>query len=97
MYIYYCYELITTLIFECKTPFSHIICSFHAPHIRYPSIRFISALGDPKASSGTGAEAWGLWVDDPGPRGVWLREYERRLADNDNKAPAGWTFDPKDW
>ena len=89
--------MITTLIFECKTPFSHIICSFHAPHIRYPSIRFISALGDPKASSGTGAEAWGLWVDDPGPRGVWLREYERRLADNDNKAPAGWTFDPKDW
>lgn len=37
---------------------------------RYPSIRFISALGDPTASSGQGAETWGLWRDDPGPRGV---------------------------
>lgn len=30
---------------------------------RYPSIRFISALGDPKSSSGTGSELWGLWRD----------------------------------
>ncbi len=30
---------------------------------RYPSIRFISALGDPKSSSGTGSELWGLWKD----------------------------------
>eukprot|EP00804_Cyclotella_cryptica_P010251 CCRYP_016727-RA/>CCRYP_016727-RA protein AED:0.25 eAED:0.25 QI:0/0/0/1/0/0/2/0/253 len=64
---------------------------------RYPSIRFIAALGDPTASSGNGAEKWGLWRDDPGPRGVYLKDYERRLAKNDNVAPAGWTFDPKDW
>jgi len=64
---------------------------------RYPSIRFIAALGDPTSSSGTGAETWGLWRDDPGPRGVYLRDYDRRLASNDNVAPAGWKFDPKDW
>ena len=64
---------------------------------RYPSIRFISALGDPKSSSGTGSELWGLWRDDPGPRGVYLKDYERRLKSNNNVAPAGWTFDPTDW
>ncbi|KAL7538142.1 hypothetical protein ACHAXR_008314 [Thalassiosira sp. AJA248-18] len=64
---------------------------------RYPSIRFIAALGDPKSSSGSGAETWGLWRDDPGPRGVYLKDYDRRLAANDNVAPAGWKFDPKDW
>ena len=65
---------------------------------RYPSIRFISALGDPKASSGTtGSETWGLWRDDPGPRGVYLKEYDRRLKANNNVAPAGWTFDASDW
>ncbi|KAL7435669.1 hypothetical protein ACHAXM_004764 [Skeletonema potamos] len=64
---------------------------------RYPSIRFIAALGDPNSSSGTGSETWGLWRDDPGPRGVYLRDYERRLKSNDNIAPAGWSFDPTDW
>lgn len=64
---------------------------------RYPMTRFIAALGDPNSSSGTGAETWGLWVDDPGPRGVFLRDYDKRLAANNNVAPAGWTFDPKDW
>lgn len=38
-----------------------------------------------------------MWRDDPGPRGVYLKDYERRLAANNNVAPAGWTFDPKDW
>eukprot|EP00585_Thalassiosira_rotula_P002000 CAMPEP_0196143000 /NCGR_PEP_ID=MMETSP0910-20130528/12559_1 /TAXON_ID=49265 /ORGANISM="Thalassiosira rotula, Strain GSO102" /LENGTH=264 /DNA_ID=CAMNT_0041404385 /DNA_START=35 /DNA_END=829 /DNA_ORIENTATION=- len=66
---------------------------------RYPSIRFISALGDPTASSGdSGAESWGLWRDDPGPRGVYLRDYDRRIGSNDDlAAPAGWKFDPSDW
>ena len=64
---------------------------------RYPSIRFIAALGDPTASSGQGAETWGLWRDDPGPRGVKLMYFEKRIADNDNVAPAGWKFDPSDW
>lgn len=63
---------------------------------RYPQIRFIAALGDPKASSGTGAEKWGLWRDDPGPRGVYLRDYSRKLAKT-GVAPAGWSFQKDDW
>ena len=54
-------------------------------------------MGDPKASSGDGAEDWGLWRDDPGPRGVYLRDYDRRVLSNGNVAPAGWTFNPSDW
>ena len=38
--------------------------------------QFIAALGDPGATSGSGAESWGLWRLDPGPRGVWLKNYE---------------------
>jgi len=63
----------------------------------YPSIRFIAALGDPTSSKGTGAESWGLWRDDPGPRGVYLRDYEKKIASKNNIAPAGWTFNPEDW
>ena len=32
--------------------------------------QFIAALGDPQATSGGGAETWGIWYVDPGPRGV---------------------------
>ena len=32
--------------------------------------QFLAALGSPLAGSGTGAENWGLWTLDPGPRGV---------------------------
>jgi hypothetical protein len=63
---------------------------------RYPQIRFIAALGDPSSSSGTGADQWGLWRDDPGPRGVFLRDYDRKLAKT-GVAPAGWPFQKDDW
>lgn len=59
--------------------------------------QFIAALGDPDATSGTGADKWGLWVEDPGPRGVFLRDYENKLGKKGNKAPAGWTFDESSW
>lgn len=62
----------------------------------YPT-QFIAALGDPKAKAGTGATDWGLWRVDPGPRGVWLKQYESQLAQQNNLAPAGWTFDPNNW
>lgn len=58
--------------------------------------QFIAALGDPKASSGTEASQWGLWREDPGPRGVWLRKYAD-LQKSGGKAPAGWKFDNNDW
>ena len=37
---------------------------------RLSPIQFIAALGDPTASSGTGAQDWGLWREDPGPQGA---------------------------
>jgi len=64
---------------------------------RLPSTQFIAALGDPNASQGTGAQEWGLWRADPGPRGVWLRDYERSLEQNDGISPVGWKFDKNDW
>jgi hypothetical protein len=58
--------------------------------------QFIAALGDPGASSGSGARTWGLWRLDPGPRGVWLDNYAQLQA-ADGIAPARWQFDSKDW
>src|SRR5262245_29654684 len=58
--------------------------------------QFIAALGEPGASSGTGAESWGIWRVDPGPRGVRLERYDRLKAAG-GKAPAEWTFDSADW
>ncbi|MBX2881803.1 MAG: hypothetical protein KTR32_17785 [Granulosicoccus sp.] len=58
--------------------------------------QFIAALGDPKANSGTGAETWGVWPVDPGPRGVWLKLYPVLKATG-GFAPAGWRFDENDW
>ena len=58
--------------------------------------QFIAALGDPNASSGSGAQSWGLWRVDPGPRGVPLARYER-LKEVGGIAPAQWKFDGSDW
>ena len=58
--------------------------------------QYIAALGDPGATSGIGADAWGLWRLDPGPRGVRLTSYEALKAD-DGVAPAQWKFDGSDW
>ena len=65
---------------------------------RFKQIRpqFIAALGDPGANSGNGAQAWGVWRLDPGPRGVWLRQYEQLKAAG-GIAPARWQFDEADW
>lgn len=58
--------------------------------------QYIAALGDKTATSGTGAERWGLWVVDPGPRGVRLTSYEALVAAG-GTAPAGWSFDAGSW
>jgi hypothetical protein len=58
--------------------------------------QYIAALGDPGASSGSDARAWGLWRVDPGPRGVWLERY-RQLQAAGGVAPAQWQFDGADW
>ena len=59
-------------------------------------LQYIAALGSSAAKSGTGAERWGLWREDPGPIGVWLRLYQT-LRKAGNIAPAGWRFDIDDW
>ena len=58
--------------------------------------QFIAALGDPAATSGSGAETWGLWRVDPGPRGVRLENYEQLNASG-GITPAGWKFDTTQW
>jgi hypothetical protein len=58
--------------------------------------QYIAALGDPAAKSGTGAENWGLWPVDPGPRGVRLTGYTS-LKEAGGMAPRGWKFDNADW
>ena len=53
------------------------------------SPHFIAALGDPNAPTGTGAETWGYWDHDPGPRGIWLRLFPIVRAAG-GFAPSGW-------
>jgi hypothetical protein len=61
--------------------------------------QFIAAdpgMTNKEAKSGKGASEWGIWRLDPGPRGVMLAQYSN-LNRSNGQAPAGWTFDPKDW
>src|SRR6187200_3059947 len=57
--------------------------------------QFIAALGDPKATSGSGAQSWGFWDKDPGPRACELDHYPQLKATG--VAPAQWKFDAADW
>jgi hypothetical protein len=73
----------------------------HASSVDLPKFRriepqYIAALGDPGATSGSGAQAWGLWSQDPGPRGCKLDRYDQLKAAG-GVAPAQWTFDAADW
>ena len=58
--------------------------------------QYIAALGDPNATSGSGAQSWGLWDQDPGPRGCKLDRYDQLKAAG-GVAPAQWKFDAADW
>ena len=57
--------------------------------------QFIAALADSKAKAGNGAQTWGWWKEDPGPRGVRLEEYPQLKATG--RARAQWKFDAADW
>ena len=59
--------------------------------------QFIAAIADPEAASGSNAQDWGVWTVDPGPRGVFLRDYKKDIQTRNNIAPVGWKFDNKDW
>jgi hypothetical protein len=58
--------------------------------------QYIAALGDPGATSGGGAQSWGLWSQDPGPRGCKLDRYPQLKAAG-GVAPSQWKFDAADW
>jgi hypothetical protein len=69
----------------------------HAEATFLPSeTQYIAALGDPAATSGKDAGAWGFWAVDPGPRGVWASDYQD-LVKNGGMAPDGWQFDGSAW
>ena len=57
---------------ESQTRFKHI------------PLQYIVALGDPGANAGGDAESWGLWRQDPGPRGCRLENY-KQLKDKKRK------------
>ena len=59
-------------------------------------IHFISALAEPDARSGTGAETWGMWYGDPVNRSVWLSMYPlvRQMG---GFTPANWRIEEDDW
>ena len=62
--------------------------------------QFIAALGDPKSTSGTsGAEQWGIWRIDPGPRGVYVKDFQlnQSLGTDNKKMPAGWKYDANEF
>ncbi|MBF0490912.1 MAG: hypothetical protein HQL15_09965 [Candidatus Omnitrophica bacterium] len=63
---------------------------------KHVSTEYIVALGDPNANSGNNAQQWGLWHQDPGPRGCMLGDYEK-LKSSGGVTPAQWKFDNKDW
>jgi hypothetical protein len=75
---------------------AHAASKNQAKFKRFWTPQYIAALGDPDANSGSGAQSWGLWRLDPGPRGVKLDRYERLTAAG-GIAPAQWKFDGTDW
>ena len=86
--------LLVSLLFSLQTAYAS-----GADETTFRSVRtqFIAALGDPAASSGSGAQSWGLWRKDPGPRGVRLHNFEQQLVATSGVAPASWEFDGADW
>lgn len=68
----------------------------YLPKFRRVKNQYIAALAQPNDNRGSGAQNWGIWRKDPGPRGVWLKSYEQ-LAKSGGRAPADWQFDDKEW
>jgi cell division protease FtsH len=58
--------------------------------------QFIAAQGDPTASSGSGADRWGIWRTDPGPGGVHLHNW-KRIEAAQGVTPSGWRLDRQEW
>src|ERR1700719_1466960 len=52
--------------------------------------------GDLSATAGNGAQSWGFWNQDPGPRACKLDHYDQWKAAG-GVAPSQWKFDAADW
>ena len=91
--IQYC--TITLAIFSLSFSSAQAASNDETKFYRVPT-QYIAALGDPGATSGGGAQTWGLWRVDPGPRGVWLKNYDQ-LEESGGITPAKWQFDPGEW
>ncbi|MEO8244192.1 MAG: hypothetical protein ABI832_17955 [bacterium] len=63
--------------------------------IRRIDTQFIAALGGPDDTAGHNGQLWGLWAQDPGPRGVWLSLFP--VLATTGYAPEGWKYDPAEW
>ena len=77
-----------------------VIFCFHqsvssSPKFTKISTQFIAALGEPSARHGTGAQQWGIWTVDPGPRGVRLEQAQHLITTG--RASKGWIYDPKEF
>ncbi|MEM7292876.1 MAG: hypothetical protein AAF420_05685 [Pseudomonadota bacterium] len=88
-----CFKLLVALVL-----LTGFISTVNAEQLRFKRIplQYIAALASPTATQGTGAEKWGHWKIDPGPRGVRLKDYED-LDSAGGLAPAQWRFDKEDW
>ena len=77
---------------------SQVACAQERGEMKFErvSMQYIAALGGELDSSGSGAQGWGLWPVDPGPRGVRLSNYDQ-LRSSAGRAPAGWQLDDTDW
>ena len=90
-----CFATVLLVIMAALSPSVHATGGGEAKFQRI-STQYIAALGAPGATSGNGAQLWGLWPLDPGPRGVRLSRFEQ-LEKAGGIAPARWTFDNTDW
>ncbi|MEM7240779.1 MAG: hypothetical protein AAF429_01205 [Pseudomonadota bacterium] len=59
-------------------------------------IHFIASLGAADATSGDGAETWGIWYGDPATRSVWLSMYPL-IRQMGGFTPANWRIEEDDW
>src|SRR5690349_2317247 len=82
-------SLITTLL---AVFYIHPVSAESFKHI---PLQYIVALGEPSANSGDNAETWGLWNQDPGPRGCLLENYQQ--LKKSGVASAQWKYDSSDW
>src|SRR3989338_9337799 len=92
---------LTNSVFRLKIPLLELLFilvfsqSAYAMSFKHIPTQFIVALADPSANSGDNADTWGLWHQDPGPRGCLLKNYGQLKTAG--IAPANWKYDSSDW